>query len=104
MSFLEVNGRILELDEDGHLADLAEWDEDVARSFAVFAGTQLNDDHWKVIFYLRDYWDKFAIAPIIRKLCKDTGLSQTRMVELFPEGPLKNASKFAGLPKPKGCI
>lgn len=104
MSFLEVNGRLLQLDEDGHLADLTEWDEGVACSFAVFAGTELTADHWKVIYYLREYWEKFAITPIIRKLCKDTGLSQARLVELFPDGPLKNASKFAGLPKPKGCI
>lgn len=104
MGELEVRGRKLRLDEDGHLADPGAWEEDVARAFAEIAEIELTEDHWKVIFYLRDYWRDFAIAPMIRKLCKDTGICQKRLIELFPDGPLKNACKLAGLPKPMGCI
>lgn len=104
MSILEVKGRTLNLDEDGHLTDPDAWDEDVARVFAEITGVELTDDHWKVIIYLRAYWRQFAIAPMIRKLCKETGLCQKKLVELFPDGPLKNACKLAGLPKPMGCI
>ena len=104
MEVLKVKGKKLNLNADGHLADLAEWDEEVARAFAELAGIELTAEHWKVIFYLREYWRQFAIAPIIRKLCKDTGLCQKKLCELFPDGPLKNACKLAGLPKPMGCI
>jgi tRNA 2-thiouridine synthesizing protein E len=104
MGVLVIKERRLNLDADGHLADPEEWDEDVARGLAETAGIELSDDHWKVIFYLRDYWRRFAIAPMIRKLCKDTALTQMQLVKLFPDGPLKNACKLAGLPKPMGCI
>jgi TusE/DsrC/DsvC family sulfur relay protein len=104
MAVLEIKGRKLELSKDGHLADPDEWDEDVARGFAELEGRELTDEHWKVIFYLREYWQQFAIAPMMRKLCKDTGYNLKKLDVLFPGGPLKNACKLAGLPKPMGCI
>lgn len=104
MGIIEVKGRRLELDADGHLAHLEEWDEDVARVLAEVTGIELTDEHWRVIAYLRTYWQRFAIAPIIRKLCKDLGITQKQLIEWFPDGPLKNACKLAGLPKPMGCI
>lgn len=104
MDVLEIKGRTLHLDEDGHLANPDEWEEDVAHGLAAATGIELTGDHWKVLFYLRAYWQDFAIAPMIRKLCKDTGISQKQLLVLFPDGPLKNACKLAGLPKPMGCI
>lgn len=104
MAFLETKTKRLELNDDGFLANPNEWDEDVARSLAELEGVELTDEHWKVLFYLREYWDKFQTAPMIRKLCKETGVSLERLMELFPPGPLKNVCRIAGLPKPKGCI
>lgn len=104
MGVLEVNNRKLELNDDGYLADPADWDEDVARVFAEIQGIELTDEHWKVILYLREYWQQFAIAPMIRKLCKETDINLERFLELFPPGPLKLSCKLAGLPQPKGCI
>ncbi|MFZ5592506.1 MAG: TusE/DsrC/DsvC family sulfur relay protein [Desulfurispora sp.] len=105
MPSINVNGVEIELDEDGFIVDPEQWNEDVAKAFAASEGiSELTEDHWKVINYLRDYYKQFQIAPMIRKLCKETGCSLKYIYELFPTGPAKGACKLAGLPKPTGCV
>ena len=65
---------------------------------------ELTESHWKVINYLRNYYLQFGIAPMIRKLCKETGFKLNEIYQLFPSGPAKGACKLAGLPKPTGCV
>jgi tRNA 2-thiouridine synthesizing protein E len=102
---IELGGKMLEVDEDGFIADPAQWDEKVAGSLAVTEGVDaLSETHWKLVNYLRDYYLKYNIAPMIRKVCKDTGLPLKQIYELFPSGPAKGACKVAGLPKPTGCV
>ena len=57
-----------------------------------------------VINYLRDYFQQFGIAPMIRKICKDLKIDMKKLYELFPTGPAKGACKLAGLSKPTGCV
>lgn len=105
MPTFEVEGRTYNVDEDGFLQDPEVWNEDVARDFAgTEAVEDLTDDHWKVIHYLRNYYLEFGIAPMIRKLCKETGFKLKQIYDLFPSGPAKGACKLAGLPKPTGCV
>jgi tRNA 2-thiouridine synthesizing protein E len=102
---MELGGKMLEVDEDGFIADPAQWDQAVAGSLAVTEGVNaLTETHWKLVNYLRDYYLKYNIAPMIRKVCKDTGLPLKQIYELFPSGPAKGACKVAGLPKPTGCV
>ena len=68
------------------------------------AKEEMTDEHWKIVNYLRDYYMKFDIAPMIRKLCKETGFPLKKIYELFPSGPAKGACKVAGLAKPTGCV
>jgi tRNA 2-thiouridine synthesizing protein E len=105
MPTVEVEGKAFEVDEDGFLQEPDKWNEEVARMFAKLEGIDdLTDEHWKVINYLRNYYLEFNIAPMIRKLCKDTGFKLKKIYELFPSGPAKGACKIAGLPKPTGCV
>lgn len=105
MPAIVVNGREIELDEEGFVTDPEDWSEDFASAIAAAEGiTDITEDHWKVIYYLRDYFKQYQIAPMIRKLCKDTGFSLKYIYELFPAGPAKGACKLAGLPKPAGCV
>jgi dissimilatory sulfite reductase related protein len=105
MSFLDVNGIQVELDEDGYICDPVHWSEDFVRVLAKLEELdELTEDHWKVINYLREYYAKFGIAPMIRKLCKDTGFTLKEIYALFPSGPAMGACKLAGLPKPTGCV
>jgi tRNA 2-thiouridine synthesizing protein E len=105
MPQLWVNGKEIELSEEGFMVHPELWSEDVARAFAEGEHiAKLTDDHWKVIYYVREYYQRFRIAPMIRKLCKDTGLQLKEIESLFPSGPAKGACKLAGLPKPTGCL
>lgn len=105
MSVVQVNGSNVELDEDGFLVDPADWNENMVGYFAKMEEVaELTENHWKVINYLRDYFQKFGVAPMVRKLCKETGFSLKEIYEMFPSGPAKGACKLAGLPKPTGCV
>jgi tRNA 2-thiouridine synthesizing protein E len=105
MAYVTVKDKQIEVDEDGFLVDPNLWNETIVEVFAKLESVeQLTEKHWKVINYLRDYYQKFGIAPMIRKLCKDTGFTLKEIYELFPSGPAKGACKLAGLPKPTGCV
>ncbi|MDQ1266564.1 MAG: dissimilatory sulfite reductase related protein [Bacteroidota bacterium] len=93
------------VDEDGFMDNPEEWNQDVALALASTEDiNDLTEDHWKVVNYLRDYYAKYGIAPMIRKLCKETGYPLKQIYELFPSGPAKGACKVAGLAKPTGCV
>lgn len=108
---IEVNGKSYETDEEGYLANLNEWDKDVAAELAREDECELTDNHWEVINFLREYYEEYQIAPAVRvltkaigkKLGKDKGNSKY-LYTLFPYGPAKQACKYAGLPKPTGCV
>ncbi len=105
MPIFEWNEIKIEVDEDGFMANPEEWNERVALALASTEGvTELTPDHWKVINYLRDYYKQYGIAPMIRKLCKETGFTLKQIYDLFPSGPAKGACKVAGLAKPTGCV
>ncbi|MEW5952462.1 MAG: TusE/DsrC/DsvC family sulfur relay protein [Bacillota bacterium] len=105
MATINIDGHEIELDEDGFMVDPDQWTDAVAIAFAKDEGIDaLTEDHWKVIRYLRDYYKQYQIAPMIRKLCKETGCSLKYIYELFPTGPAKGSCKLAGLPKPTGCV
>jgi tRNA 2-thiouridine synthesizing protein E len=108
---IEVNGKSLEVDEEGYLANLNDCEPAVAEVMAKDEGLELTDDHWEIINFLREYYEEYQIAPAVRvltkavgkKLGKDKGNSKY-LYELFPYGPGKQACKLAGLPKPTGCV
>jgi len=105
MAELVVGDISVEVDEDGFIQEPEKWSEAVALALAETEGvTDMTEEHWKLVNYLRDYYAKFGIAPMIRKLCKETGFSLKKVYELFPSGPAKGACKVAGLAKPTGCV
>jgi dissimilatory sulfite reductase related protein len=102
---IELNGRTYVVDEDGFLEDPMIWNEQVAADLATTEGVSaLTENHWKLVNYLRRYYLEFGIAPMIRKLCKETGFKLSEVYDMFPSGPAKGACKVAGLPKPTGCV
>ena len=105
MPEFQAGSKTLEIDEDGFIQNPDQWDEEVAAALAKTEGVDdLSEDHWKLVNYLREYYLQFGVAPMIRKLCKDTGFKLNQIYELFPSGPAKGACKVAGLPKPTGCV
>lgn len=105
MADFAVGDRTIEVDEDGFIQQPDLWDEEVALALAKTEGVDaLTDDHWHLVKYLRDYYLEFGVAPMIRKVVKQTGFKLDKIYELFPSGPAKGACKAAGLPKPTGCV
>ena len=108
---LAVNGRVLETDAQGYLRRLEDWDEDVARTMARADDIELDENHWEVLYFLKEYYDEYQLAPPVRILTKaiakrlgrDKGSSRY-LYRLFPQGPAKQACRYAGLPKPTNCI
>ncbi len=110
MSF-EFDGKTYETDDDGYLINLDEWNEGVAGYIAEQEGVDMTEAHWEVVNFLRDYYQKYQIAPMIKILVKEIGKvmgpekgNTKYLYELYPGGPAKQACKIAGLPKPTGCV
>ena len=108
---IDVDGRIFDTDEEGYMLRFDEWSQDVALTMAAADDCELTDNHWEVINFLREYYEEYQIAPAIRiltkavgrKLGKEKGNSKY-LYQLYPEGPAKQACRYAGLPKPTGCV
>ncbi|MCA1789281.1 MAG: TusE/DsrC/DsvC family sulfur relay protein [Thioalkalivibrio sp.] len=108
---IEANGKMYETDEEGYLADLNDWNPELAAAMAKADGADLDENHWEVINFLREYYEEYQIAPAVRVLTKAIGKklgpdkgNSKYLYELFPYGPAKQACKYAGLPKPTGCV
>ncbi|QWR76198.1 TusE/DsrC/DsvC family sulfur relay protein [Candidatus Magnetomonas plexicatena] len=111
MRSISCDGKSIELDEDGYLTNLNDWSEGVAKMLATEDSLDLTDAHWEVINFLRSYYQQYQIAPMIKILVKeikktmgaDKGNTKY-LYQLFPDGPAKQACRYAGLPKPTGCV
>jgi len=102
---------VLARDEYGFLADSGQWNEAVAEALAAEDGLQLTPAHWEIIQFMRAYYAEYQHQPnarlfgqaIKKSLGADKGGS-LYLYRLFPDGPLKYANKYAGLPIPPSCI
>jgi TusE/DsrC/DsvC family sulfur relay protein len=106
MNEIKIDHPEPEVNEEGFLLQPEKWNQTVACWLAQTQEgiAELSEDHWKVIRFLRQYWEQHGLAPMIRLLCQETGFSLRKIYELFPSGPAKGACKVAGLPKPDGCV
>jgi len=107
---IEVNGLSYPTDKQGFLLKRLMWSEDVAVHIAKLDDITLTNEHWEVIQYFREYYEDYNIPPPMRLLMRvfkkafgDENANSRYLHQLFPEGPTKTASKYAGLPKPKNC-
>ena len=105
MPSINHDGVTVDVDNDGFMANPELWDEQIAAALATTEGiTELSEEHWLLLNYIRDYHAEFGVAPMVRKLCKDTGFKLKQIYTLFPSGPARGACKVAGLEKPTGCV
>lgn len=111
MPSIEFQGKQIEVDDDGYLVNLGDWSPELATWMAGKDGINLTESHWEVINFLRDYYQKYQIAPMIKILVKEIAKSMgpdkgntKYLYELYPAGPAKQACRYAGLPKPTGCV
>ena len=94
----------LQFDGDGFLTNPEIWNDEVAMEIAQQDGITMTDQHWSIVRVIRSNYEEKGNAPMIRTICKETGLKLKDIYELFPLGPARGACRVAGLPKPDGCV
>lgn len=108
---LMLDGALPETSDQGFLLNFGDWNEEIAEHLAALEHIQLNEKHWEIILFMRNYYLQFKHLPNARVFTKaiakafgeDKGNSRY-LHQLFPDGPLKYACKLAGLPKPPTCL
>lgn len=107
---LKVNGKEVMTDSEGYLVDLDDWSEDFVRAEAEAEGLQLTSEHWEVVRFLRDFYERKNVQCTVRDMIKhfrnvwgsDKG-SNRYLHEIFPRGgPQKQGNRLAGLLRTKG--
>jgi tRNA 2-thiouridine synthesizing protein E len=98
-----IAGISIEVNDEGYLVNASEWSREVAAEMAKEEGIELTDKHYEVLEFLRQASEKGETLTI-RKVGK-SGITDIKgLYQLFPGGPLKLSSKFAGIPKPASCV
>lgn len=108
---IEFNNQSIELDKHGYLVEYSAWSEELAPLLAEKDGLSLTSAHWEVILFVREFYLTYNTSPAVRALTKamkvkfgEEKASSRYLYKLFKEGPAKQATKYAGLPKPARCI
>jgi tRNA 2-thiouridine synthesizing protein E len=93
-------------DPAGHLIGLEEWNERIAMERAAEEGLRLTDDHWAVLRFLREHYRRHGPGAHARRITQALEERFARhggrehLQRLFPQGPVRQASRIAGLPAP----
>lgn len=108
---MALAGREIALDSDGHLVDPGDWSEQVADEMARLDGLELCDLRWWLIRFVRAHYDAYGMPPLmrvaVREMRRDAGredASSRTLYRLFPDGPIREACRYGGLPPPESCI
>jgi TusE/DsrC/DsvC family sulfur relay protein len=106
---IEIDGRRVTLDGDGYLCRPSDWSEALAERLAAADGLVLGEHHWQVLRFLRDHHARHGGPPRMRALVAAMapllGDSGSRsLYRLFPQGPIRQACRYAGLPRPARCL
>jgi len=87
------------VDDDGFLADMEDWTEEVAGVLAAREDIgQLSEDQFAILRSLREYYRKHRFFPIVRAICRSVDLPRTCVTDRFTDPVM--AWKIAGLPNP----
>lgn len=98
------------INEQGYLNNFKDWNKDIALFLAKKENIIMNKDHWQIILFLRDFYIKFHLSPSMRLLIKGISKKMGKkansiyLFKLFPQGPIYQATKIAGLPKANKCL
>jgi len=100
----------LNVDKEGFLRNLSDWDIKIAEELARQSSIELTDAHWEIIHIVREYHAEYNLTPVTRVLAKivreqlgSEKASSVYLMGLFTGKPTKLIAKIAGLPKPNNC-
>ncbi|MBU2898848.1 TusE/DsrC/DsvC family sulfur relay protein [Vibrio hepatarius] len=107
----EYKGKTILTDAQGYLLDHTQWEEGMISLLAEQENIELTEDHLEVIHFVRSFYEEFNTSPAVRMLVKAIGKAHgpekgnsKYLFKLFKQGPAKQATKLAGLPKPAKCL
>ena len=98
-----IAGQSVEVNEEGYMEDASQWTKEIAAELAKEDGIELTDKHFEVLDFLRTSTEKGETLTI-RRVGKSGIVDIKGLYQLFPGGPLKFSSKYAGIPKPASCV
>ena len=94
-------------DNEGYLLDPSEWSRELAPILAAEDGLALSDAHWRVIDFIRDWYDDNQAVPEARRAITalaeasgDKRGAKALLYALFPHGYGQQACRYAGMRKP----
>lgn len=97
-------------DADAYLSELAPWNEELARQAAHEEGLELSEERMGVVCYLREHFAECGPEANARLLLRNLEDAYSErggrkyLYQLFPRGPVTQASRLAGLPTPAGNL
>jgi len=110
MAILNYNDKSVEVDQEGYLLHFDDWSEELATFLAERDALSLTAPHREVILFLREYYAAYGITPMNRVFTRSIGKrlgeengNDRYLYTLFPQGPVKQGARYAGLPKPTSC-
>jgi tRNA 2-thiouridine synthesizing protein E len=104
MPLTTIEGHQIHVTDDGFLTDRTEWSEELAPVLAAQIGITLTEQHWNVIRFLRDDFEKQGETATLRRTSTVGAIPVKELFALFPQKPAKKMAYVAGLPKPHGCV
>lgn len=94
-------------DNEGYLLDPADWTRDFALASAAGDGLALTDAHWRVIEFVRGWFEEHEAVPEARRAIADLAEAtgdkrgaKALIYQLFPHGYGQQACRYAGTRKP----
>ena len=103
MATKTLGGKAIEVNEEGYLVTTSDWNREVAADLAKEEDIELTDTHFAVLEFLRNKANA-GDTITIRSVGKSGIIDIKQFYTLFPKGPLKKASKIAGISKPSSCV
>jgi tRNA 2-thiouridine synthesizing protein E len=99
MKYFLYKNKKYRIDSYGFLLYPEDWDEDFACGMAPYVRINggLTEAHWKVIYFIRNTFEKINDCPLVYVACRENKLGLGELKRLFPKGYLRGACKLAGI-------
>jgi TusE/DsrC/DsvC family sulfur relay protein len=101
MTNVNYRGKTVNFDDEGYLANMEDWNEDIALVLASREGLEdLSSEQLAIVRFMRSYYGKYSAFPNLNYVCKSIDQPRKCVDSQFINPEL--AWKFAGLPKLSG--
>ena len=91
---------------EDRLIELSNWNREEAEQIAAEEGLVMNESHWQVVEFLRNYYLENGkaesgreLAGVLNESFKNKG-GRVYLYTLFPQGPVSQGCRIAGLQVP----